>query len=262
MAGPAPCSWGGALALRACALYKSPGTRGPELETGLNLRKTMHALVAALTSAACAGFGEEAAAQEQTPPQFSGIVLVEAMAMRGLECGLLRPWQAAALSAQTVDAARDWSAAQREQLSVETAARAQETQCDDEGMNAWIEAAQRGFESEMLSNFIVTYAALARMEPQPALFAQASQLDDHAGSLAAIEAKLAALEAGGGTPEGGGPWPDFIARQTARVEQTVRAYENAEGAQNYPRARVEGFIAASVQVTELWLAESAVPSGE
>jgi hypothetical protein len=202
-----------------------------------------------------------ASAQNNAQGQMGAMSFLGVSAQRGLECDLLRPWQSAALQAQIDDGVRNWSAEQLAELEQATAARAQETQCDDEGMNAWIGGASRGFESEMLSNFIVTYAAMARMEPQPALFAQTSRFADHAGALAAIDAKLAALEAAGGTPEGGAPWPDFIARQTTRVQQTVRAFEDVDAPQYYPRDRVEGFIAASVEVTELWLAEGAI-SGE
>lgn len=197
-----------------------------------------------------------AAAQDNRPSQYRSLVFLGAIADRGLACGLLRPWQAAALNVQAADVMHRWTPEQRTQLQSDAAAQGEAMACDDESMNVWIGGAQRGFEGEMLAHFIVIYAALSEMAPPVAPFTDATQLQSHDEARAAIAAKLAELEASGAVPEGGGPWPDFIARTSAAVTQTVRAYEAGELPERYTREQIETLIAGSVRVTELWLADS------
>jgi hypothetical protein len=205
--------------------------------------------------AASASLLASAAAQE-LPSQFRSLVFLDALAIRGEACGLLAPWQGAALAAQVDDATRGWDETHRTQLDTDAAARAAALGCDDEGMNVWINGAQRGMESEILAHYIVAYRALSQMNPPPAPFVEASTRGDHAGASAAIEQKLQELQASGAVPEGGHPWPDFIARTSAGVTEMARAYDAGEPPPRASREQAEAWFRDSARITELWLQES------
>jgi hypothetical protein len=211
---------------------------------------------AALGAAFALATSASAQEAERLPGQYRSLVFLDVVATRGLECGLLRPWQAAALEAQVGDAVRGWSEAHRTQRSADADAQARTTACDDEAMTVWIDGGRRGMESEMLSHYIVAYAALATMSPQPALFQELSTADDHEAARAAIAAKITELDRAGASAEGGVPWPDFVARTRAAVQEMARAYDAGEVPARASREQAEGWIRDSVRVSELWLADA------
>lgn len=210
------------------------------------------------TAAALTLFGASASAQDnETPRQYRSLVFVETIARRGLECGLLRPWQSAALSVQVNDAAHAWTEPQRARLDADATAQAADMACEDETLNVWIEGAGRGFESEMLAHFIVIYAALSEMSPQITLFRETTRLEHHTQARDAIAAKLAELEAAGAIPEGGGPWPHFIEQTSSAATEIARGYESGALPERYTPAQIEALITGSVRVAELWLEDAA-----
>src|SRR5690606_1359360 len=83
------------------------------------------------------------------PSHDHGAAFLWAMAERGLACGRLRPWQAAALRAQALQAQGRMDRSARAPLPVETAA------CEDETLVVWTEAAQRGLRAEYLAHYLV-----------------------------------------------------------------------------------------------------------
>ena len=201
-------------------------------------------------------FAASATAQDNLPGQYRSLVFVEAIAQRGLSCALLRPWQSAALSVQVADETHRWTDAHRAQLQADAAAQAAAMACDNETLNVWINGAGRGFESEMLAHFIVIYAALSQMTPPVSLFAETTQLEQHADARVAITAKLDALEAAGAVPEGGGPWDAFIERTSTATVEIARGYESGELPERYTPTQIEALVVGSVRVTELWLADA------
>jgi len=198
-----------------------------------------------------------AAVAQDLSSQDQSIVLLTVIAERGADCGLLRPWQAATLHSQIDDASKDWDAATRAVAAAATAEQAGETACDSPTLTVWIEGAHNGFEREYLPLFIIAYRVLAQDEPQLSLFRALSERGDVASDVATIDAKLTDLETSGVLAEGGKPWPDYIASMTGFVEgfAAMLRGQDSEIANDFSTDEAAAWIAQSVVISELWLAD-------
>lgn len=213
-------------------------------------------IVRLTTAFAAAVLAATAAGAQDRDPDLDGAVFIEVMSQRGAECGLLRPWQAWTLDAQTAELMQAWSAERRAEAAARIAAQAAETPCDNAGLTGWIAAASAGFEREYLPPFLVVYRTLATEETPLTLFSSLSRIDDRAAAVAMIDAQFAALEASGARAEGGKTWPEFIARTETFASGFADQLRGA--APEDPRQTADAaasWIALSVIITELWLDE-------
>ncbi len=204
----------------------------------------------ALASLLCAS----AASAQQPSSQVRTAAMLEVFATRGVECGLLRPWQAAALRSANQQDMANWQDERRKTLAPELDRQLAETTCDNQTMRAWIEGASRGFDSEMLPPYLVAYRTLASMETPPKVFTATTLRLDYAPAIAAIDAKLAELEASGATAEGGYSWPDYIARTQSAIEEFVATLTAAD-ASGGDADEAAAWLAQSALMVELWLAD-------
>lgn len=193
-------------------------------------------------------------AAAQTPANVKSAAFLEVIATRGAACSLLKPWQASALRALVLQDMERWPREERALLPPEARARLATTTCEDEAVRAWIDAAQRGFESEMLAPYLVAYRHFARAETRPDVFTKTATRLRYAEAIDAISAKLDALAASGAVPDGGGPWPEF----TSRIEDAMDDYMKTLASGEAPageQAKAAAFIAQAAHVVELWLME-------
>jgi len=133
------------------------------------------------------------------------------MALRGLECDLLRPWEGAALQTQSSREMAKFDAGAQAEIEAEIDRVTGEMACDSELLTVWIEGAHPGFEREMLPFFLTGYDALATLDPVPPYFIEQTGRSDFAAVLPAINREIARLEADGIRPEGGGEWDEYRA---------------------------------------------------
>jgi hypothetical protein len=197
-----------------------------------------------------------AAAQNSgLPGQQQSAVLVELMADRGLDCGLLRPWQAASLRIQTREAMARFDEAGRAAVAAEIDARRPKTGCDDPLLNAWIAGAEPNFEREYLPELLEGYRAFARQDAPPAVFLEAAARTDYAAALALIDAKLAALEAAGVRPAGQTSWRALAERQAGFAAQISAAISGTGDAGRFSREQAAQIAEDVAHVGELWLAD-------
>lgn len=184
------------------------------------------------------------------PSQVQSGAFVEMIAARGVECGHLKVWQGHALRALALEDRKEWSVDLVASLRVETEKLIVDTECDAESLTVWIEAAQEGFDSEMLPPYLVLYKTLAEMESPPRVFQATSLRLDPTPVIAAIDAKLEELAASGRKAEGGKDWPDYIADTESAVLEFVDSLK-AEGGD-----QAAAWIAQSALVIEAWYRET------
>jgi hypothetical protein len=167
-------------------------------------------------------------AAQGLPNREQSVVLLNVIALKGGECGLLRPWEAATVQALADQDTLGWEQTRVAATAAETQALLARTGCDEPFLHLWIDGARRGIEAEYLSLHLVVYRALLSMQAPPDAFREAATRASPAADIAAIDAKLAALEASGARPDGGGPWPEFIASTSAAVEQFAPMLDQGE----------------------------------
>jgi len=211
----------------------------------------MKAVILALLLAVSGGLVAQA---QEVSPRVRTAAFIEVAAAKGLDCGLLRPWQAAALRALNLRDMEGWTAERHVELLGEVKRRLAETACDEETLNAWIEASYPGFDREMLPPYLVVYMTLAGMDAPPKVFAHTALRVDYGPALEAIEAKLDALEAAGVVPEGGKPWPEYIARTNAFVSQFLETLADPD-ASPAEVDQAAAWLAQTAHVIELWLGD-------
>lgn len=180
---------------------------------------------------------------------------LEVITIRGVECGLMRPWQAAALRALNRQDMMRWDNESRAQIVPEVERKLAESDCDDEAMRVWIEGSARGFDSEMLPPYLVAYRMLAKMDKPPRVFAATALRLDYAPAIAAIDAKFAELEASGAVAEGGYSWPDYIARTEGFIKEFVATLADPE-ASGTAADDAAAWLAQSAFIVELWLMDA------
>ena len=194
----------------------------------------------------------QGAAAQEVSSKVKTAAFLEVIATRGAECDLLRPWQAASLRALNLQDMARWQSDRHTGVVEETARQLAETDCDSESLNVWIEAASRGFDSEMLPPYLVVYRLLAGQDEPPAIFTQTATRIRYAPAIDAINAKLAELEASGAVAEGGKSWPDYIENTETAVRE-FSALLDDETAPLAERNEAAGWIAQSAHIVELWL---------
>lgn len=199
-------------------------------------------------SIAAATFAQQASNRVRTA------AFLEVVAQRGLACDLLQPWQAAALRALNLQDMRGWSEQQTGQVIAEVDRQLAETECDNAAMTTWIEGSSRGFDSEMLPPYLVAYRLLARMEHPPQVFSATALRLDYAPAIAAIDAKFAELEASGAVAEGGHPWPEYVSRTEASIQEFIGTLENP-ATSGGTADEAASWLAQSARIVELWLAD-------
>lgn len=191
-----------------------------------------------------------AIAQDVTP-RVRSAALVEMIAQRGAACELLTNWQGLALRAASLEDRKNWTPEQVTSLKAETARLIENTECDSELLNVWIEGSSKGFDSEMLPPYLVAYKTLVEMEEPPHVFLATSLRLDHAPVIAAIDAKLEALAASGMKPEGGKTWPEYAEDTGEAIREFAQSLESEGGDQ------AGAWLAQSALIIEAWYREGA-----
>ena len=186
------------------------------------------------------------------PTQRQGLVMVEVIAQRGVECDLLRPWESQALRSQTSREMAAYDAETQAEITAEIATMSADMACDAPFLNAWIDGAHPGFEREMLPFFLVGYTAFAEMDTPPALFTELTGRDDYGLPLSMIASEIERLQGEGVMPEGGVEWPAFETRIDAAAADIAGALRGEEGG-NFPAEEAAGYVRDIATVIELWL---------
>ncbi|MEE2565567.1 hypothetical protein [Hyphobacterium marinum] len=193
------------------------------------------------------------------PTQRQGLILVEVITQRGLECDLLRPWQAGALRMQTRMELGQYDSEARAEISGEIAERTAAMTCEDPLLIGWIEGASPGFEREMLPFFLVAYDAMAGLDPVPALFAEETGRSDYGLPLSIIGAEIERLQDAGIRPEGGVEWDAYETRiNTAAAE--IGGVLGGADSERFSHAEAEAYATDIARITELWLADAMTES--
>ena len=186
------------------------------------------------------------------PGQVKSALFLEAVATRGLECGLLEPWQASSLRALNIQDMERWSQERRNLFDSEIDRSLSNRSCDDEAIAAWIEGASRGFDVEMLPPYLIVYRTLVGYETPPTVFRNTTTRLRYGPAVSAINDKLTELAASGHKPEGGGPWPDYITGIEDAAREFVSTLADKE-ADLQKRNQASAWIAQSAHIVELWL---------
>ncbi len=189
---------------------------------------------------------------DPVPGPVRSAVFLEAVATRGVECDLMRPWQASALRAQNLKDMERWSPERRLIFADEIERALSERSCDDEGIGVWINGASRGFDSEILPPYLIVYRTLVSYETPPAIFSSTTARLRYGPAVEAINQKLSALEASGAKAEGGKPWPEYI----ERIETAARGFVSTLANEDAPLAERDEaavWIAQTAHIVELWL---------
>ena len=207
---------------------------------------------AALIFAGLTLIAPPAAAQDSLPSHDESVALLHVIALKGSECGLLRPWEAATVQALADQGSLGWEPGRRQAMERQKQARLSRTACDAPVLNVWIDGARPGLEGEYLSLHLVVYRTLLSLPEASGPVSRAVHRTTPGADIAAIDAQLARLEAAGAAPDGGGPWPEFIARTSAAVERYVPMLDRGEAP-----AEVAFLIPRAIAISELWLAEQA-----
>lgn len=189
------------------------------------------------------------------PSRQQSAVLVELIADRGLDCGLLRPWQAASLRMQTRDEIASFDEAGRAAIAKELDARRPLMGCDDGLLTTWIESAGPNMEREALPELLAGYRALALLDPTPATFVKAAGREDFADALVLIDAKLAAMEAAGIQPAGQMSWPALAERQAGFAAQIGATIAGTGEAGRFSPEQAAQIAEDVARIGELWLAD-------
>lgn len=191
------------------------------------------------------------ASAQPIPGSVKTAAFLEVTATRGLECGLLRPWQASALRALNLRDMENWNADRGALLATEVERSIAETSCDDEAMQAWINGARPGFDREFLPPYLIVYRTLVGYEDPPKVFSRTAVRLRYLPVIEAINAKLAAIEASGAVAEGGKSWPDSTKGVQEHARGFVATLTNPE-ASLAERDEAAGWIAQSAHIVELW----------
>jgi hypothetical protein len=207
-------------------------------------------LVAMLTSLSLMLTAAPSAAQG-LPSRDQSVVLLNTIALKGAECGLLRQWEAAIVRSMAEQDMLSWDGPRRARVAAETDARLTDTNCDTPSfVSEWIEGARRGIATEQLSLYLVIYSTMLQMDDPPMIFNELAERDSPAVDIAKIEEALVAIEASGARPDGGGPWPQFIERTSGAVREFAPLLDAGEAP-----PEVAFVIPNAIAITELWLAD-------
>jgi hypothetical protein len=195
------------------------------------------------------------------PSQQRSAVLIELIAERGKDCGLLRPWQAAALRTQSRDLIARFDEATRSNIAKEIEAGRAAMTCDDAMLTSWINAAGPNFEREYLPELLTGYRAFAVQSPPPRPFTDIAGRKDYTEALARISAKLSQLEAEGIVPPGGRSWQALAERQSSMAAQITAAIAGTGEPGRFTAEQAVQLAEDVATIVELWLADAPERSG-
>ncbi len=188
------------------------------------------------------------------PRQAQSVIYLHVNADKGVECGLLKPWERAAIKAQTLRITQRWSQDDSHHVADAIRDKIAKTQCDDAAMVGWISGSKKGFETEFLSPHLVMYRTMANMETPPKPFTAITQRLDYRDAISRIDAQFAALEASGAKAEGGKSWEDYRAGIAAIVTDSVVAMDSGTDPMSKKMREVQTMMATSAVLVESWLA--------
>ena len=184
--------------------------------------------------------------------QLQTLLFLELVSRRAPQCDLIEAWEGAAVRTQTAQVLRGFDIATQDAFEAQIQDRMAEVACDDEQMNAWVEAFRPGISREFLPPILALYRGFARQDDPPALFLAEADAG-RAEAIARIDARLAQWQAAGITPEGGGDWAGYATRVEAAADRIRDVLASGE-ADGLTPAQASMLIRDSVTVTELWLA--------
>ena len=196
-------------------------------------------------------FAAPAAAQDDVADTY---ILLTTFAAKGLECDLLRPWEAATIRAETERFLTRYATADAEAIRAAAGESIAETPCDDEGMNQWLDAALPGVETEWLPPNLAMFRGLAAMEPRLPQFEDAATGMDVEAAIAEIEAQFAAFTAEGIEPEGDPGWETFQQSIDLIAVELADAIVNGDN-DTFMQAEAETILIEATEIARLWLAD-------
>jgi len=177
----------------------------------------------------------------------------KAVAVRGVECGLLARWQGAVLYFQAGREMARFSPEEQEEIATEIEMLSEEMACDDTALVGWTTGAAPNIEREVLPLYLVGYRAMAELDPPLADF---MELTDNAAGLATVEARIAELQEVVTTLEGGVTWEQFDNRMrngAADIAAALRGEENTQFTADEARLQMRHIS----DVALLWIQDQA-----
>ncbi len=189
------------------------------------------------------------------PTQQQGAVLVEVIAIRGAECELLKPWQAASLRMQTRDQIARFDDSTQAAIHADVDARAKAMTCDDAVLVQWITAAAPNMEREYLPEMLTAYKAVATMSPRPAPFDSVTGRSEYTDVVARIDTKLAAMVAAGVRLPSGMTLDALNTRQAGFATQIGAAIAGTDTVGRFTADQARQIVIDAVRIVELWLHE-------
>lgn len=188
---------------------------------------------------------------ETLNPRLRSAVFMEVISARGVECGLLAPWEGAALRVQMIEELSRLSEADRAAVTEAAAVRGAQTPCDSPSITTWIEAAQPNMDTEMLPPHLLVYRALTERDPRPDFFTARTGTVDVAAVRAAVDAKIADYAASGARFEGGKPWDAYATRTGEQIEAVIGA-ATGTGPAGFPPERARAMLEQAIEITHIW----------
>ncbi len=191
---------------------------------------------------------------QQAPPDPASYIFLATVADRGLNCGLLKPWQVAAILSEAGRLLNAFEEADRDGVIAQATEQAAATPCDDAGVNQWIQGATPGIEREWLPPNLALYRALATMDEPPQLFLDIVGDTDLTSAVASIDAQIASFEIGGLVAEGGLAWDDYLS-QIADVAAQIVSAAAGEPDAAFPQDDATSYIVDAAVIVTLWLSD-------
>lgn len=196
-----------------------------------------------------------AAQNNGLPTQQQGAVLVDVIAIRGAQCELLTPWQAASLRIETRDQIARFDDSTQAAIRSDIDARAKGMTCDDGVLVQWIRGTAPNMEREYLPELLAGYRALAVMSPRPAPFDSVTGRAEYSEVVTRIDAKLAAMVAAGVRLPGGMTLDALNTRQARYAAQIGAAIAGADTSGRFTAAQARQIVIDAGRIGELWLEE-------
>ncbi|MCW5697705.1 MAG: hypothetical protein KIS96_13350 [Bauldia sp.] len=206
------------------------------------MKRFAAALAALLLAAPAAG----------QPSQASSYILVAGYADKGEACGLIEPWEAAAMRAEARRFLVTFPDDERRSLLATAAASTERLTCGDEAMVEWLAAARAGIAREWLPQHLALFRALADMDRVPLAFLATALPIEFAPAIVAIDRQFADWQASGAWLEGAPSQEEFFA---AMRNVAIELTQALSGAARTPFSADEAaaILAEAGLIGRLWL---------
>jgi len=167
------------------------------------MRRLAHVVVIAALVVATPAFAQ--------PIGATSYILIAGYADKGEACGLIAPWEAAAMRAEARRFLGTLPADERRGLVATTAASTEALVCDDPTMVEFLATARPGIEREWLPQHLALFHALAGIDRMPMAFLATALPIEFEPAIAIIEQQFAAWQAAGIQLEGAASYDEYLA---------------------------------------------------